>query len=144
MNASQSKCPLCHAVAAGTNHPRFLFEFNECLVLAGEHQYFPGYCVVVSKTHQREMHDLPNSAQVAILQCMMKVGKAINESFRPLKLNYASLGNIEEHLHWHIIPRYTSEPDPKTHPWAAAEQFCNHATQAEDVHKLRLCLKDLK
>ena len=25
-------------------------------------------------------------------------------------MNYASLGNIMRHLHWHLIPRYESDP----------------------------------
>ena len=34
------------------------------------------------------------------------VNKALGDLFQPDLMNYAALGNIETHLHLHVIPRY--------------------------------------
>jgi diadenosine tetraphosphate (Ap4A) HIT family hydrolase len=32
--------------------------------------------------------------------------------FESDKMNYSLLGNLIPHLHWHIVPRYWSDPAP--------------------------------
>jgi diadenosine tetraphosphate (Ap4A) HIT family hydrolase len=32
--------------------------------------------------------------------------------YRPLKMNYETLGNSLPHLHTHLIPRFTADPRP--------------------------------
>jgi diadenosine tetraphosphate (Ap4A) HIT family hydrolase len=32
--------------------------------------------------------------------------------YRPLKMNYETLGNSLPHLHTHLIPRFTTDPRP--------------------------------
>jgi diadenosine tetraphosphate (Ap4A) HIT family hydrolase len=137
---AESQCPHCERVARARDGSldRLLFETEHVIVIPGEHQYFPGYCVVISKTHVREMHQLPSVDGASIFADVLRVGKLINEHYHPLKMNYASLGNVDEHLHWHVIPRYETEPNPKEHPWAGAPFFSSHPTTVEDVKKLKL------
>jgi diadenosine tetraphosphate (Ap4A) HIT family hydrolase len=35
----------------------------------------------------------------------------VKQVFRPDNVNYSLLGNWVGHLHWHIYPRYASDPD---------------------------------
>jgi diadenosine tetraphosphate (Ap4A) HIT family hydrolase len=60
----------------------------------------------------------------------MRLGAAVERAFKPLKLNYASFGNVVEHLHWHVIPRYATETDPKAQPWADEQRFKSRVTDA--------------
>jgi diadenosine tetraphosphate (Ap4A) HIT family hydrolase len=32
--------------------------------------------------------------------------------YRPLKMNYETLGNSLPHLHTHLVPRYAADPRP--------------------------------
>ncbi len=41
---------------------------------------------------------------------MTTVGKALAATLNPDKMNYELLGNAQPHLHWHIIPRYKTDP----------------------------------
>ena len=39
---------------------------------------------------------------------------AIRAVFDPKRINYECLGNIQPHVHWHLIPRYEGDhPDPR-------------------------------
>lgn len=43
---------------------------------------------------------------------VLRVGRAIEGAFAPVKLNYDVLGNAVPHLHTHIVPRYSDDPRP--------------------------------
>jgi diadenosine tetraphosphate (Ap4A) HIT family hydrolase len=43
---------------------------------------------------------------------LLMVGRAIEETMHPVKMNYNLLGNSVPHLHTHIVPRYEDDPTP--------------------------------
>lgn len=48
---------------------------------------------------------------------MAQVAKAVYFAFHPDKLNYELLGNGDPHMHWHIFPRYKTDPNFKSPVW---------------------------
>lgn len=73
-------------------------------------QYFRGYTFVVFKRHETELHRLNDSEREGFLEEMVRISGALDQVFKPDKMNYEILGNKMPHLHWHLIPRYKSEP----------------------------------
>jgi diadenosine tetraphosphate (Ap4A) HIT family hydrolase len=53
----------------------------------------------------------PNEATVFWRE-LLEVGRAIEATFQPIKLNYNLLGNEVPHLHAHVVPRYADDPRP--------------------------------
>ena len=51
----------------------------------------------------------------------MAVGRAIALATSPLKLNYECLGNLEPHVHWHVFPRFESDPMRAAPVWMRPE-----------------------
>ena len=46
------------------------------------------------------------------------VGRALELTFSPVKVNYNVLGNWVPHLHTHVVPRYSDDPAPgQPLPW---------------------------
>ena len=41
---------------------------------------------------------------------LLTASKAIRFAVKPDHMNYELLGNMDPHLHWHIIPRYKTDP----------------------------------
>jgi diadenosine tetraphosphate (Ap4A) HIT family hydrolase len=80
-------------------------------------QYFRGYTVLSAKLCVRELHDLPSDIRVTHLHEMAEVAHAVARAFKPRKLNYEALGNGTPHLHWHLIPRYATDPHPRGPVW---------------------------
>jgi len=39
-------------------------------------------------------------------------------------------------VHWHLIPRYESEPDHRNHPWLHAGEFAKHNISAEQAREI--------
>ena len=38
------------------------------------------------------------------------VAAALHRAFNPTKINYELLGNMVPHMHWHVVPRFTTDP----------------------------------
>jgi diadenosine tetraphosphate (Ap4A) HIT family hydrolase len=115
-------CPLCERNQNKT-YPNLIHEFQNSYLYLGEHQYYQGYCVLVSKVHYREMTDMPEPSRSELFQEMMSAHAAIVKTFNPKKMNMCSLGNVVDHIHWHFFPRYSDDANFKNPPWLQMDKF---------------------
>jgi diadenosine tetraphosphate (Ap4A) HIT family hydrolase len=120
-----SDCPLCRQVARfrAAENPFFIHEFEHTIAILCDHQFYPGYSIVVLKDHVRDMHELPTEVQQGVFSDVMRMGAAVQAQYRPWKMNYACYGNQDPHIHWHIIPRYESDPQHRAQPWVNSALF---------------------
>lgn len=118
-------CALCERVkkTAEGKYPYLIHEFPHSYLMLGEHQYFRGYCVLVAKSHFKEMSDMPEEMAGGMFREMMMVSKILQKEFQPAKLNTCSLGNVVPHVHWHFFPRYSDDPQFKDPPWLRMQEF---------------------
>lgn len=98
-------------------------EFPHSYLYLGEHQYYRGYCVQVTKDHYREMTDVPAEIRVALFLELMAAHEAIQKAFNPKKMNMCSLGNVVSHVHWHFFPRYENDQNFTNPPWLQMHEF---------------------
>ena len=75
-------------------------------VYLNNEQEYPGRCVVVLKTHNRELFELGPESLHGFMDDVAKVASALNSIFKPDKLNYAIYGDIDSHIHMHIVPKH--------------------------------------
>jgi diadenosine tetraphosphate (Ap4A) HIT family hydrolase len=77
---------------------------------------------------------------------VLRVGRAIERTFQPIKMNFEMLGNSLPHLHTHVVPRYLDDGEPghpphfmrtdrKDEPKIPEDEY------ARDVAALRLLLE---
>jgi diadenosine tetraphosphate (Ap4A) HIT family hydrolase len=131
-------CSICQRISlwqSGQNH-HVIHEFEHSLFIVGDHQFHRGYALLLLKDHVRELHELEPSIQVALFQELMKAGRALVDTFNPWKMNYSCYGNLDPHIHWHLFPRYDSEPDHLNQPWLHASEFKDHLIDAAAASKL--------
>ena len=62
--------------------------------------------------HAVEPTELDPNEATAFWRELLEVGRAIEATFEPIKLNYNLLGNEVPHLHAHVVPRYADDPRP--------------------------------
>ncbi len=63
------------------------------------------------------MTDLPEHERVEFMRVVFAVELAQRTLLSPEKINLASLGNMVAHLHWHVIPRFASDPQFPNPVW---------------------------
>lgn len=81
-----------------------------------------GTCRVIVERHVKELSDLAPADLAALMQVVVRVERALIAVLKPVKINVASLGNQVPHVHWHVVPRWTTDrsfPDPI---WAPAKR----------------------
>jgi diadenosine tetraphosphate (Ap4A) HIT family hydrolase len=118
------ECPFCRklAVLRELSADELVWQFPHSVALLGPWQFFHGYCLLVSRAHATELSQLDDPVRPAFLAEMCLLARAIEDCFRPHKLNYELLGNQVPHLHWHLFPRYPHDPEALKPVWLALEQ----------------------
>jgi len=67
---------------------------------------------LAANRHVREPYELSKQERSMFFEDMMRVGRALEQAFNPVKLNFEILGNAVPHLHCHLKPRYYGDPAP--------------------------------
>src|SRR5581483_972871 len=98
------------------------WEFPHSVALLGPWQFYHGYCVLVSRKHASELSQLAETERRGYLDEMCILAQAIEQCFRPHKLNYELLGNLVPHLHWHLFPRYLTDAERLRPVWPALDR----------------------
>ena len=117
-------CPFCRKLANldKLRADEFVWQFPHSVALLGTSQYYVGYCLLIARRHATELSQLSDLERRAYLDEMCLLARAIEECFRPKKLNYELLGNQVPHLHWHLFPRYEHDPDHLRPVWLALDR----------------------
>lgn len=79
---------------------------------------YRGFCRVVWNEHVKELTDLSEPDRQSFMDAVFALEKVLRQELRPEKMNLASLGNITQHLHWHVIPRFRDDPAYPKPIWA--------------------------
>jgi diadenosine tetraphosphate (Ap4A) HIT family hydrolase len=118
------ECVFCEKVARRAELPpgELVWEFSHGVAFLGPWQFYHGYCVLVSRRHATELSGLGEGERRAFLDEMCLLARAMENAFRPHKLNYELLGNQVPHLHWHLFPRYRDDPDRLRPVWLGLDR----------------------
>ncbi len=121
---SLSDCPFCRKLADLDALPpgEVVWRFPHGVALLGAWQYYHGYCLLVARRHATELSGLDAEERRAYLDEMCFLARAIEECFRPRKMNCELLGNQVPHLHWHLFPRGDHDPDARKPVWLALDR----------------------
>ena len=108
-------CPLCRVVQAtqvDDKHGFFVADLSSGRLRLAADQHLPGYCLLISRNHVREPHELDRQERIAFFEDLSRVGEALERVYRAVKMNYQILGNSVPHLHCHIQVPYHGDPYP--------------------------------
>lgn len=86
----------------------------------GDPQVIEGYCVLLPDPVVPHLNAMSADAQATFLGDMARLGQAVLEETRAVRVNYAMFGNLEPALHAHVFPRRDDEPEGlrTAQPWA--------------------------
>ena len=129
----------------GTN-PTLITKLKSSYVVIGDTQFLPGYCVLLYKEKVSSLNDLDIEERKNFLSEMTLVGDAINELYKPYRINYEILGNLDEFLHAHIFPRYNWEGEyrKKSVRRYPIEKFKEESTQFINLENKTLIIENLR
>ncbi|MET3728352.1 diadenosine tetraphosphate (Ap4A) HIT family hydrolase [Fictibacillus halophilus] len=133
---THTDCLICERIEMIHNdtNPYFVAELETGFVVIGDHQYFKGYTLFLSKQHKTELHFLESEEKKTFLNEMSIVAEAVYKAFGAEKLNYELLGNGDSHLHWHLFPRRENDSPVKGPVWWVdrEEMFADEIKPSQD------------
>lgn len=106
----------------------------------------PGYTLVIWRgRHIVEPYELTEAEAAIYWQAVTTVARGLAEYYRPLKMNYQTLGNTVPHLHTHLLPRFTEDPAPGRPfpllPQNGSEPPIDASTLTADADSIRALLR---
>ena len=79
---------------------------------------FPGRSILALHDHYEELGDVHPDLLMRFALDAARAGRAIKLATTADRMNYAVLGNVEPHVHFHLIPRVVAnDPVPNRPPW---------------------------
>ena len=107
------RCPseLCRFLAdvPVSEQSQSFFETPSYRLIWAQEPGYPCWLRLIAREHVREMTHLDAESRMAIFQALCVVEQVVLEQLEPVKLNWASFGNMVPHLHWHMIPRFVDD-----------------------------------
>lgn len=87
-------------------------------------QYLRGYSILLPDPVVPSLNDLTREQRARYLSDMSLIGDALLELTGAYRINYAIMGNSDQVLHAHIVPRYLNEPDKLrlNQPWSYPQE----------------------
>jgi len=101
-------CPMCRRWEDDSDLR--IVELEHSRVVLNRDQFFPGYVLLFTRKHVTELFHLEPLERAGLIEEISTVAQALYDEFKPAKINYELLGNMVPHMHWHLVPRFMSEP----------------------------------
>lgn len=102
------ECPMCRR---WEDHSELrIAELKHSFVVLNRDQFFPGYTLLFTKQHVTELFHLDASVRAGLMEEVSLIAKTLQAVFQPDKINYELLGNMVPHMHWHLVPRFATDP----------------------------------
>lgn len=115
-----SSMPLCPFCTPNTIQRQVIFETPLEWVLYNIRQANPGRCLVVPKRHVTHLRALDAQEAASLFVTVQRVSGILQSYLQPDGINYGFnegrvAGQMVEHFHFHILPRFADDSHPKHH-----------------------------
>jgi histidine triad (HIT) family protein len=110
----KNNCVFC-AIAAGEIPCFKIYEDDFALAYLDINPFSQGHTLVIPKAHTQGLIDTPDETLAALVSTVKKVAGHLKsalgcEGFNILQNNGEAAGQTVMHIHFHIVPRYSSGP----------------------------------
>ena len=110
---TDANCIFCR-IASGEIPCAKVYEDEYVLAFLDLAPVHPGHTLVIPKTHDKDMLEVPAELGTAVFAAIQKVAAAVLEAtgaqgFNVMQNNRLAAGQTVFHIHWHIIPRFEGD-----------------------------------
>lgn len=136
----KTECPMCRRWKE--EQDLRIIELPHSYVTLNRDQFFPGYTLLFTKDHVTELFHLDGTVRSSLMEEVSAVAEVLYGIYQPAKINYELLGNMVPHIHWHIVPRFSSDPLWPRPIWAEQheERILTPHEQQHSIETIRRAL----
>ena len=96
----------CRYCSKGTDIAEIVADLEVSTLYITKDQSYKGRCILALNDHKTELFQLGAEELQAFSRDMARAAKALYETFKPGKINYAAFGDTYPHVHFHLVPKY--------------------------------------
>jgi ATP adenylyltransferase len=129
---------LAHAPASDDAVNHIIWRGKACFAVLNRFPYTTGHTLIVPYRTVADLEDLGEAELLECLTGLIRIKAALTAAFNAqgfnigLNLGAASGAGIEQHLHWHIVPRWNGDANFMT----ATADVRVHPSDLDEVHKV--------
>ena len=110
-DAREPTCPFDAPRPVSNEYWDFVGALSISSLYLSKNQTYRGYSLLVfDPRHVERLDELSPEESSAFALDLSIAHRAIHLATNPDHMNVELLGNVMRHLHWHIVPRYRSDP----------------------------------
>jgi len=113
-------CKICERAWPPRDH--YIGDLGLTKAYLFDDQFFAGWTVLILQDHRTELFQLTRNERELVIEDVSRAGEAMTNIFDVRKINSELLGNQVPHMHWHVIPRLKSDPDPLSPVWCVSHE----------------------
>jgi ATP adenylyltransferase len=108
-------CIFCHKISCSDHAEHILHRGEFCYVTLNRYPYSNGHLMVIPYRHAPSLEDLPAATLTELMLAVNLSLAALREAYDPhgfnlgVNLGKAAGAGIAEHVHMHIVPRWTAD-----------------------------------
>lgn len=109
-------CFICAAVEHGVSKETLVLHMTEhSMVMLNRYPYISGHLMVVPHAHVSGLDELSVEQMVDLHETLRKTISVVRSTLEPQGLNVgmnlgkAAGAGVEDHIHWHVIPRFLGD-----------------------------------
>lgn len=109
-------CVFCNRIKRKTDRKDLIVARGKtCFVILNKYPYNPGHLMVVPNRHVSSLSELKLNEHAEIFELLAKTEQVMGKAMRPqgfnmgLNLGKAAGAGIDDHLHFHVIPRWFAD-----------------------------------
>jgi diadenosine tetraphosphate (Ap4A) HIT family hydrolase len=105
-------------------------------------QTYHGRCLVAYDKHVNDLNELDDEQRNLFMADVADVTRAMQQVFKPEKINYGAYSDKLSHLHFHLAPKYVDGPDyGGTFQMNPGKVYLTEAEYDAMVKELRLAIE---
>ncbi|HHT9119878.1 MAG TPA: HIT family protein [Candidatus Hypogeohydataceae bacterium YC41] len=115
ISAEKKGCIFCRAVNDTQDDKNLLlYRGKECFIILNKYPYNNGHLMIAPNKHKYGLKELTQEELLEIMQLLCKAQQALEQHLKPEGFNIGvnmgkAAGAGEEHLHFHIVPRWVGD-----------------------------------
>jgi ATP adenylyltransferase len=108
-------CIFCRATTGEPRDRLLLGTTAASLVMLNRYPYQNGHLMVAPRRHTADLPGLPSDEHADLAETLRRALATLGAAFQPdgfnvgLNLGTSAGAGVLEHLHWHIVPRWTGD-----------------------------------
>ncbi|WP_030484169.1 HIT family protein [Nocardioides aequoreus] len=113
--ADDDGCPFCAMVGADPRESLVVATGERCFTVLNLHPYNPGHLMVLPRRHVADLEDLDEAEALEMVTTTQHAIRVLREVSGPhafnvgLNLGGVAGGSLSQHLHQHVVPRWSGD-----------------------------------